>query len=141
MAIPRVYKTEAIVLKHINLKEADRILTLYTPNQGKLSAVAKGVRRPKSRMGGHLEILTHCFLMLTRGRSMDTINQSETISSFLPLREDLWRSSLALYAVELVSQFTVEHVENYLAYRLLLDAKRRAGAALLRDQPANPPRL
>jgi len=125
MAIPKVYKTEAIVLKHFNLKEADRILTLYTPNLGKLSAVAKGVRRPKSRMGGHLELLTHCALMLTRGRNMDTINQSETISSFLPLREDLWRSSLALYAAELVSQFTVEHVENYHAYKLLLDTLHR----------------
>src|SRR4030042_4683973 len=104
MATPRVYKTEAIVLKHINLKEADRILPLYTPNQGKWSAVAKGVRRPRSRMGGHLELLTHCTLMLTRGRSMDTINQCATIDSFLPLREDLWRSSLALYAAELVSQ-------------------------------------
>jgi DNA repair protein RecO (recombination protein O) len=113
MAIPKVYKTEAIVLKHINLKEADRILTLYTPNMGKLSAVAKGVRRPKSRMGGHLEMLTHCSLLLTRGRSMDTINQSETISSFRQLREDL------------VSQFTVEHVENYAAYSLLLDTLRR----------------
>jgi len=125
MAIPKVYNTEAVVLKRINLKEADRILTLYTPNLGKISAVAKGVRRPKSKMGGHLELLTHCSLMLTRGRNMDTVNQAQTISSFRLLREDLWREGLALYAAELVTQFTVEHQENYLIYRLLLDTLNR----------------
>ena len=121
MTAPRVYKTEAIVLKHINLGEADKILTLYTPNLGKFSAIAKGVRRPRSKMGGHLELLTHCSLMLARGQNLDIITQSETISSFLPLRDDLWRASLALYAAELVAQFTAERVENYPIYRLLLD--------------------
>jgi len=125
MTVPKIYKTEAIVLKHVNLKEADKILTLYTPNMGKLSAVAKGVRRPKSKTGGHLELLSHCALMLTRGRNLDTVNQVQTISSFLPLREDLWRASLALYAAEMVSRFTVEHVENYPVYRLLLDTLKR----------------
>lgn len=125
MTIPKVYKTEAIVLKHMNLKEADKILTLYTPGMGKISAVAKGVRRPRSKTGGHLELLSHCALMLTRGRNLDTVNQVQTISSFLPLREDLWRASLALYAAEMVSRFTVEHVENYPLYRLLLETLKR----------------
>lgn len=125
MTIPKAYKTEAIVLKHVNLKEADKILTLYTPGMGKLSAVAKGVRRPRSKTGGHLELLSHCALMLTRGRNLDTVNQAQTVSAFLPLREDLWRASLALYAAELVSRFTAEHVENYPVYRLLLDTLHR----------------
>ena len=55
MARPRTYKTEGIVLKQMPLGEADRILTLYTTDQGKLRAVARGVRRPKSRLAGHLE--------------------------------------------------------------------------------------
>ena len=121
MTAPKVYKTEAIVLKRINVGEADRILTLYAPNLGKFSAIAKGVRRPKSKMGGHLELLTHSSLMLARGQNLDIITQSETISGFLPLRGDLWRSSLALYAAELVDQFTAEHVENYPVYKLLLN--------------------
>lgn len=121
MTAPKVYKTEAIVLKRINLGEADKILTLYTPNLGKLSAIAKGVRRPRSKMGGHLELLTHSSLMLARGQNLDIITQSETISSFLPLRGDLWRASLAIYAAELVEQLTAEHVENYPVYKLLLD--------------------
>jgi len=125
MTAPKVYKTEAIVLKHINVGEADKILTLYTPNLGKFSAIAKGVRRPRSKMGGHLELLTQCSLMLARGQNLDIITQSETISSFLPLRSDLWRTSLALYAAELVDQFTAENMENYPIFKLLLDTLHR----------------
>ncbi|MBE9501425.1 MAG: DNA repair protein RecO [Chloroflexi bacterium] len=121
MTTPKVYKTEAIVLKRMNLGEADRILTLYGPNLGKFRAVAKGVRRPKSKMGGHLELLTHSALMLARGKNLDIITQCQTIDSFLPLRGDLWRTTTALYAAELVDQFTAEHVENRPLYKLLLN--------------------
>jgi len=125
MTAPKVYKTEAIVLKTLNVGEADRILSLYTPNLGKFSAIAKGVRRPKSKLGGHLGLLCHSSLMLARGQNLDIITQSETISSFLPLRGDLWRSSLALYAAELVDQFTAEREENYPVFKLLLDTLHR----------------
>ena len=121
MTAPRVYRTEAIVLKRIKLGEADRILTLYTPYLGKFSAAAKGVRRPKSRLGGHVELLTHSMLLLARGKNLDIITQSQTIDSFMPLRNDLWRVSCAIYAAELVGQFTAERVENYLVFRLLLN--------------------
>ena len=92
---------------------------------GKIRAIAKGVRRPKSKLGGHLELLNHSALMLARGQNLDIITQGQTISSFLPLRSDLWRSSLAMYAAELVEQFTAEHVENYPIYKLLLNTLRR----------------
>ena len=121
MTTPRVYKTEAVVLRKINVGEADRILTLYTPRLGRISAAARGVRRPKSKLGGHLELFTHSSLMLARGKSLDTVSQAETISSFLPLREDLWRSSLAFYVGELVLQFTAERVEDFAVWELLLD--------------------
>jgi len=120
MTTPKVYKTEAIVLKRMNLGEADRLLTLYSPTLGKFRAVAKGVRRPKSKMGGHLELLTHSALMLARGQNLDIITQSQAINSFLPLRADLWRASLAIYAAELVESFTAEHVENRPLFQLLL---------------------
>ena len=58
MPTPRTYKTEGVVIRQIPLGEADRILTLYTPDMGKIRAVAKGVRRTKSKLGGHLELLT-----------------------------------------------------------------------------------
>lgn len=119
MAKPRVYKTEAIVLKRTNLGEADNIVTIYTPNLGKIRAVAKGVRRPKSKLGGHLEPLTQCILLLAQGQNLDVVTQSQTIESFLPLRTNLWRTSCAIYTAELVDQFTAEQAENYPVYRLL----------------------
>jgi len=117
----RNYQTEAIIIKKIKLGEADRILTLYTPYLGKIKAVAKGVRRPRSKLAGHLELLTHSLVSLARGRNLDTITGSQTINSFLPLKSDLQLTSYALYATELVDQFTAEHIENYPLFQLLLE--------------------
>jgi len=129
VAHPKVYKTEAIVLKRINLGEADRLLTLYTPDLGKLRALAKGVRRPKSRLGGHVELLTHSLLMLARGKNLDIVTQGQTLNSFLPLRQELWQLSLGLYAAELVDRFTPEGQENYPLFRLLFDTLGWLGEA------------
>ena len=118
---PRNYQTEAVIIKKIKLGEADRILTLYTPHLGKIQAVAKGIRRPRSKLAGHLELLTHSLVSLARGRNLDTITGSQTINSFLPLKSDLELTSYALYATELVNQFTAEHIENYPLFQLLLD--------------------
>jgi len=122
MTKPRTYQTEAIIIKKIKLGEADRILTLYTPHLGKLRAVAKGVRRPRSKLAGHLELLTHSQITLARGRNLDTIIGSQTINSFLPLKSDLYLTSYALYAAELVDLFTVDNIENYPLFQLLLEA-------------------
>ncbi|MFC1906942.1 DNA repair protein RecO [Chloroflexota bacterium] len=121
MSKPRNYQTEAIIIKKTKLGEADRILTLYTPHLGKIQGVAKGVRRPKSRMAGHLELLTHSQVSLARGRNLDTIIGSQTINSFLDLKTDLWLSACALYVTELVNQFTPDHVENRSLFDLLLE--------------------
>jgi len=120
MSKPRNYQTEAIIIKKIKLGEADRILTLYTPHLGKIRAVAKGVRRPRSKLAGHLELLTHSLVSLARGRNLDTITGSQTINSFLPLKSDLQLTSYGLYATELIDQFTAEHIENYPLFQLLL---------------------
>jgi len=125
MTKPRNYQTGAIIIKKIKLGEADRILTLYTPHLGKIQAVAKGVRRPRSKMAGHLELLTHSLVALARGRNLDTIIGGQTIDSFLPLKSDLQLTSYALYIAELVDQFTVEHIENYPLFQLLLETMHR----------------
>ena len=125
MPTPRNYQTEAIVIKKTKLGEADRILTLFTPNLGKIRAVAKGVRRPRSRMSGHLELLTHSLISLARGRNIDTITNVQTINSFLPLKTDLLLGSHAYYVIELVEQFTADHVENYAIFQLLLGTLQR----------------
>ena len=92
----RTYKTEAVVLKQINLGEADRILTLYTPDQGKVRAVARGVRRPKSKLSGHLELLNQASVSLSYGRNLDSINEAQSIRSFRGIRDDLSRISKAI---------------------------------------------
>jgi DNA repair protein RecO (recombination protein O) len=124
MARPRDYQTPAIIIKKTKLGEADRILTLFTPGLGKIQAVAKGVRRPKSKMAGHLELLTHSLVSLARGRNLDTVTGAQTIDSFLPLKTDLVLTSYGLYVIELVNQFTVEHVEDEALFNLVLETLR-----------------
>ena len=121
MASPRNYQTEAIIIKKTKLGEADSILTLYTPHLGKIQGFAKSLRKPKSKLAGHLELLTHSLVSLARGRNIDTITGSQTITSFLPLKTNLELSSRALYVIELVNQFTADHIENYRLFQLLLE--------------------
>ena len=124
MTIPKVYKTTGIVLRQRRLGEADKIITLFTPNLGKLDAVAKGVRRPRSKLGGHVEPLTYTSFMLARGRDLDIVTQAQTIEVFPTLREDLERTGRALYAAELVDRFTPERQESYQVFRLFLETLR-----------------
>lgn len=125
MAASHLYRTEAIVLKRSDFGEADRIITLYTPHLGKVRAIAKGVRRPKSRLGGHVELFIHSKMLIAKGRNLDIITQSENINSFIRLREDLHRTSYAYYVGELLDQFTEDRLENYPAYELLLKTFER----------------
>jgi len=118
----RNYQTEAIIIKKTKLGEADSILTLYTPDLGKIQGFAKSLRKPKSKLAGHLELLTHSLVSLARGRNLDTIIGSQTINSFLPLKSDLALTSYALYTTELVNQFTADHIENRPLFRLLIEA-------------------
>ena len=122
---PRVYKTPAIVLRQRRLGDADKIITFYSANFGKLEAVAKGVRRIKSRLAGHVEPLNHGSYMIAHGRNLDIVTQAQTVENFPHLRDDLARLSRALYAAELVDRATEEREENFALYRLLLDTLRR----------------
>ena len=121
MSRPRIYKTEGVVLRHLALGEADRILTIYTPDRGKVRAVAKGVRRTKSRLSGHLQLLNQVSLSVAEGRNLDVVAEAQVISSFRRLREDLERLSRAILIAELVDGFSVEQSANSALYRLLVD--------------------
>ena len=116
----REYQTAAIIIKKTKLGEADRILTMFTPEMGKIQAVAKGVRRPKSKMAGHLELLTHSHLTLAKGHNLDVITACQTIDAFLPLKSDLWLTSCGLYVTELFNQFTPEEAADEELFQLLL---------------------
>src|SRR5688572_8344798 len=121
MPRPRVYKTQAIVLRQRKLGEADKIVTLYCSHRGKVDAVAKGVRRTKSRLAGHLEPLTLGSYLLAEGRELDIVTQAETVEGFPALRADLERVSRGLYCAELVERLTPDRSEGAPVFRLLSD--------------------
>jgi DNA repair protein RecO (recombination protein O) len=129
MLRPRTYQTEAVIIKKTKLGEADRILTLYSRDIGKIQGVAKGIRRPRSKLAGHLELLSYSQVTFARGRSIDTIIGSQTIDSFLPLKNSLDLTAYALYAAEMVNQFTPEHQENQALFQLLVETMQRLGGA------------
>ncbi len=121
----RSFRVEAVVLRHRDIGEADRLLWLYTRQQGKLRVVAKGARKVLSRKAGHLEPLTHVALQLARARSLPIVTQAETLDAYLPLREDLTRMGYALYVLELLDRFTPEAETNPALYHLLVQTLSR----------------
>ncbi len=122
MGAPRNYQTHAVVIKETRIGEVDKILTIYTPELGKLKAVARGACRPGSKLGGNVEPLTYSLLMLAKGRNLDIVTQSQTADAFPALKSDLWRMACGLYILELVDSFTVENNENGPLFDLLLNA-------------------
>lgn len=124
----RSFRVDAIVLRHNDWGEADRLLVLFTREMGKLRVVAKGVRKLHSRKAGHLEPLTRVSLLLARGRDLLIVTQAETLAANSPLKEDLLLLGYASYVVELLDRFTFEEGENRPLYRLLADTLERLSA-------------
>lgn len=126
MVESRSFRAEAVVLHHLDWGEADRLLTLYTLEGGKLRALAKGARRIKSRKAGHLEPFTHVRLQLSKGRDLPMITQAETLQAYLPLREDLIKTATAAYVVELLDRLSYEEEGgNPPLFRLLTETLGR----------------
>ena len=119
MPTPRTYNTQGIVIKDMQLGDADRIVTVYTPDRGKLRAVVKGARRTQSRKGGQLQPLTEVRISIVIGSSLDNITEVETVNSNRGLREDLGLLSQAIYVAELVDGFTADGAVNPREYELL----------------------
>lgn len=121
MKTSRSYQTHAVIIKQSKFGEFDKILTIYSAEFGKLQTVARGACRPGSKLGGNVEPLTYSLLMLARGRNLDIITQSQSIDGFAALKADLWRTSCALYILDLVDSFTVQNSENKPLFNLLID--------------------
>lgn len=120
----RIYRTEGIVLGRLDYAEADRILTIYTPQRGKFRVIAKGARRAKSKLGPHLEFFNRTQLMLARGRELDTVTGAETLDAHLGLRTDLDALGHASHLAELLVRLTADRQENEAAYDLLSGSLR-----------------
>lgn len=129
----RTYHVNAVVLRHLEYGEADRILTLYTLERGKMSAIAKGVRKIKSHKAGHLMPFTQVALFLAKGRNLAVVSQAQAIQTFEALRADLVRTAYAAYVVELVDRFSYDDSDNRQLFNLLVDTLERL------DQCAQPP--
>jgi len=122
----RSIRVHAIVLRHADWGEADRLVTLYTREQGKLRALAKGARKITSRKAGHLEPFTHVKLQLSRGRDLFIVTQADTVDAYLSLRESLALTGNASYVVELLDRFVYEEEgANPSLFRLLADTLKR----------------
>ena len=105
---PRQFRTQAIILSRRDFGESDRLLTLFTPERGKIRAIAKGARKPQAKLSGHVELFARSDLMIHRGRNLDIITQAELIDPYLGLRENLRRGAYANYVAELLDRFTAD---------------------------------
>ncbi len=122
----RSFRASAVVLRHADWGEADRLLTLYTREQGLMRAVAKGARKITSRKAGHLQPFTHVTLQLAKGRDLLIVTQAETVNAFLPLHDDLGKTGHAAYVVELLYRFSREEEGgNPALFKLLVDTLDR----------------
>ena len=99
------YVTDAINLKSYNLNDADKIILMYSKDNGLIKGVAKGIKKPKSKLGARMDLLVANSLQLLKGRSMDTIIQAQTLNSFKKTREDFDKLMLSSYISELVVNF------------------------------------
>lgn len=118
------YKTEGVILKRSNYGEADKILTIYTKNYGKVRALAKGVRKITSRKGGNLEIFNHCVLFLAEGRNLHIVTEAQVINSFSRWGDKLSEAAAAFYIVELVDQLTPDGQVSRPVFDLLVETLR-----------------
>lgn len=117
----RNHVVEAIILGQRDFGEADRLLTIYSKQQGKLTVLAKGVRRITSRRGGNLDVLNYVTITLAQGQTFPIVTEASTISSFQSLKENLSKSLYGYYIAELINALTVEHESSLTVFYLLRD--------------------
>jgi DNA repair protein RecO (recombination protein O) len=123
-----LFRDAGVVLRTYRLGEADRIIVLFTERHGKVRAVAKGVRKTKSKFGARLEPTSHVALQLYEGRELDIVTQAESIDHFRPIREDLDRLAGASAMLEAVDQLAQEREPNPRLYQMLVGALRSLSA-------------
>lgn len=102
------FVTDAINLKSYNLSEADKIIVMYSKEKGLIRGVAKGVKKPKSKLGARMDLLVANTLMLHKGRNLDTICQAEIVNSFYKTRQDIDKICYSTYVTEVVHNFGIE---------------------------------
>ncbi len=129
-----LYRDVGVVLRTYKLRESDRIVVIHTRERGKVRAVAKGVRKTKSRFGARLEPMSHVRLLLYQGRELDIVSQAESVTSLGPLLRSLDRISQGMAAVEAVDQLSLEREPDPRLYEMLVGV---LGTIAERPSPLN----
>ena len=119
-----LYRATGVVLRTYRLGEADRIVVILTEHHGKVRAVAKGVRKTKSRFGARLEPMSHVNLLLARGRELDIVSQVDAVESLAPLVGDLDHMTNGMAVLEAIDQMTLDREPAPHLYRMLVGALR-----------------
>lgn len=131
-----LYHDVGVVLRTYKLRESDRIVVIHTRENGKVRAVAKGVRKTKSKFGARLEPMSHVKLLLYRGRELDIVSQAEAVEPLSPMLSSLDRASQGLAVLEAVDQLSLEREPNEALYRSLVGVLRTIAD---RPSPLNVP--
>ncbi|MBI2040273.1 DNA repair protein RecO [Candidatus Microgenomates bacterium] len=121
----QAFKTEGIILKRKDFGEADRILTVFTLHRGKISVLAKGVRRITSRRAGNVELLNRVLMYLYPGKNFLILTEAESLDTYQKIKEDLTLSTYAFHIIELVDKLTAENQENRILYQHLVEVLKR----------------
>ena len=124
MSASHLYRDTAVVLRTYKLGESDRIVVLLTAENGKVRAVAKGVRKTMSRFGARLEPMSHVRLLLYRGRELDIVSQAESVEPLSPMLASLDRASQGMAVLEAADQLALEREPNEQLYRMVIGALR-----------------
>ncbi len=114
------FVTDAINLKSYNLSESDKIIVMYSKDKGLIRGVAKGVKKPKSKLGARMDLLVANTLMLHKGKNLDTICQAEVLNTFNKTRQDIDKIMYSMYVTEVVHNFGLEEdPSSEIIYNLL----------------------
>jgi DNA repair protein RecO (recombination protein O) len=114
------YKVEGIVIKRINIGEADKLITFFTKQKGKVVCLAKGIRKIFSKRAPSLELFNQVSMYVVKGKSLDLIAEVKTLHNFSGLQKKLTLLSNVYYLIELIDRLTAENQENRHIYQLLL---------------------
>ena len=118
------FKTEGVIISRRNFGEADRILTIYTRDFGKITALAHGVRRPRSRKAGHIELASWCKIFIAKGKNLDLLTEVELKHAFGIADFTETKANRLYHILELVNAFTAENQKNQNLFLLLINFLR-----------------
>ena len=116
------FSSEGIILKRADFGEADRLITIFTKNKGKILSLAKGIRRIESRRAGNVELLNKVKLFFAQSKSLPILTEAESVQTYKNIKKDLKKVGYAYYLTELVDQFFHDREENYKTFDLLSEA-------------------